>query len=158
LSGQSTPSEQNFHQLYSLIVASPAVRSSDIATVTTIASAAAKPDIITTDPVTLSVLSADIDDVVQRVFDTWKNETMPIDTQMNMNETLPFNNDDDFLLADILQRSENEQQAIFLRSIGNQVISHEQVVFRHFFPLDNQSNISSLFRSIPQNEPVPASG
>jgi hypothetical protein len=35
-----------------------------------------------------------------------------------MNETLPFTNEEDFLLADLLQRSENEQQNILLRSIG----------------------------------------
>jgi len=35
-----------------------------------------------------------------------------------MNETLPFINEEDFLLADLLQRSENEQQNILLRSIG----------------------------------------
>jgi hypothetical protein len=146
-SGQSTPTDQNLHQRYSLIVASPAVRSNDVTTIpitnTQTASAIAKPDIITTDPITLSVLSADIDDIVQHAFEAWKNSAMTMNNQTNMNETLPFNTDDEFLLADLLQRSENDQQNILLHS------------------LDNQSNISSLFRPIPQNhidESAAASG
>jgi hypothetical protein len=97
------------------------------------ASAIAKPDIITTDPITLSLLSADLDDIVQHAFDAWKNSAMTINNQTNMNETLPFDNDEDFLLADLLQRGENDQQNILLHSI------------------DNQSNISALFRPITQN-------
>ncbi|CAF4020532.1 unnamed protein product [Rotaria sp. Silwood2] len=136
LNDRSTPVEQNLHQRYSLIIPSPTVRSNDMTTASTTiqtASAVAKPDIITTDPVTLSVLSADIDDIVQHAFDRWKNDTMPLNNQTNMNETLPFNSDEDFLLADLLQRSENDQQNILLRST------------------DNQPNISSLFRPITQN-------
>ncbi len=111
VSGPITPTEQNLPQHYSL-----AIRSNGILMPTTIssqtASAMAKPDIITTtEPITLSVLSADIDDIVQHAFETWKNETAP-------NETLPFTNEEDFLLADLLQRSENEQQNLHLRSIG----------------------------------------
>jgi hypothetical protein len=38
-----------------------------------------------------------------------------------MNETLPFTNDEDYLLAELLQRSENDQQNMLLRSIGNYI-------------------------------------
>jgi hypothetical protein len=36
-----------------------------------------------------------------------------------MNETLPFTNEEDFLLADLLQRNDNDQQNTLLRPIGN---------------------------------------
>ncbi|CAF5052167.1 unnamed protein product, partial [Rotaria magnacalcarata] len=73
---RSTPTEQSLHQRYSLIIASPAVRPNDVATTSTAstttttqaASSVANPDIITTDPVTLSVLSTDIDNIVQHAF------------------------------------------------------------------------------------------
>ncbi|CAF1166698.1 unnamed protein product [Rotaria magnacalcarata] len=141
LNDRSTPTEQSLHQRYSLIIASPAVRPNDVATTSTAstttttqaASSVANPDIITTDPVTLSVLSTDIDNIVQHAFDRWKNESMAMNNQPSiMNESLPFNNDD-FLLADFLQRSENDQPHVVLRSS------------------DNQPNISSLFRPIIQN-------
>jgi hypothetical protein len=90
-------------------------------TQTAASSVVVKPEIITTEPITLSVLSADIDDIVQHAFDTWKNETIPINNQTNINETIPFTNEEDFLLADLLQRSENEQQNMILRSIGKQI-------------------------------------
>ncbi|CAF1110177.1 unnamed protein product [Rotaria sordida] len=147
LNDQSTsPVEQNLHHRYSLIIPSPAARSNDMTTASTTiqtASAVAKPDIITTDPVTLSVLSADIDDIVQHAFDRWKNDTLPVNNQTNMNETLSFNSNEDFLLADLLQRTDNDQQNILLH------------------PIDNQPNIVSLFRPITQNntnESVAASG
>lgn len=44
---------------------------------------------------------------------------MPINNQIDLNETLPFTNEEDFLLADLLQRSENEQQNILIHSLGN---------------------------------------
>ncbi len=117
-SGQSTPTEQNLPQRYSLAIRSNIITSPAATTQTASSSAVAKPDIITTEPITLSVLSADIDDIVQHAFDTWKNEAIPINNQTNINETLPFTNEEDFLLADLLQRSENEQQNILLRSLG----------------------------------------
>ena len=122
LSDQSTPVEQNLRRRYSLIIASPTGRSSDMTTVPTTtqtASTIANSDIITTDPVTLSVLSTDIDHIVQHAFEAWKNDTIQINNQTNMNEILPFHNDEDFLLSDLLQRSENDRQNILLRSIGN---------------------------------------
>ncbi len=103
-------------------MASPAIRSNDIIpppATTQTASAVAKPDIRTTDPITLSVLSGDIDDIVQHALHLWKNDAIAINNRTNTNESSPFINDEDFLLADLLQRSENDQQNIHLHSIGN---------------------------------------
>jgi hypothetical protein len=116
---QSTPIEQNLPQRYSLAIRSNPVTTTTIQTASS--SVVAKPEMISTEPITLSVLSADIDDIVQHAFDTWKNETTPINNQTNMNETLPFTNDEDYLLAELLQRSENDQQNMLLRSIGNYI-------------------------------------
>lgn len=123
LSDQSTPAEQNIHQRYSLIIASPTGRSNDTTVAPTAttqtASAVAKPDIITTDPITLSVLSADFEDIVQHAFERWKHDSISTNNQNNANETLPFNTDNDYLLAEFLQRTENDQQNMHLHSIGN---------------------------------------
>lgn len=113
-SGQSTPIEQNLPQHFAL-----ALRSNPITTTQAGGGAAAassiilQPDLLTNEPITLSVLSADIDDIVQHAFETWKNEMTE-----NTNETLSYPNEEDFLLADLLQRSENEQQNIILHSMG----------------------------------------
>lgn len=75
--------------------------------VTTNSSAAtAKPDTTSADQTTLALLSADIDNVMQRTIDAWKNEAMS------------NNHSDDYLLADILQRSEHEQPNMFFRCLG----------------------------------------
>lgn len=151
---QSTPTEQNLPQRYSLAIRSNPVTTTTIQTASS-SSVVAKPEMISTEPITLSVLSADIDDIVQHAFDTWKNETIPI----NHNDTLAFTNEEDFLLADLLQRTENDQQNILLRSLGNERQLSQSSV--RFFSVDNQQNMSSLFRPITQNnptEPVAASG
>ena len=117
---QSTGIESNLPQRYSLALLSNLISTLATTTQTVASSVVAKPEIVTTEPIALSVLSADIDNIVQHAFDTWKNESRPMNNQMNMNETLPFNNEEeDFLLADLLQRSENEQQQnLFLRPLG----------------------------------------
>ena len=122
-SSQSTGIEQNQVPRYSLAIRSNLITTPATTTQTAASSVVAKPEIITTEPITLSVLSADIDDIVQHAFDAWKAETTPINNQTNINETLPFNNEEeDFLLANLLQRSENEQQNLILRSIGKKLI------------------------------------
>jgi len=64
-------------------------------------------------------LSGDIDDIVQHALHLWKNDAIAINNRTNTNESSSFINDEDFLLADLLQRSENDQQNIHLHSIGN---------------------------------------
>ena len=112
----STPTEQNLHQRYQLFAAPLALRTSEIPVApanTTVTVAASEPAATSADQVTLSVLSADIEQAMQRTLDTWRNEAMPAH-----NQPMIFNPDDDYLLADILQRSENEQQNLFLRCLG----------------------------------------
>ena len=119
LSDQSTPAEQNPPQRYSLIVTSPSVRSNELTTpATAAATTLTKPDIITTDAATLNAISADFDSAMQRTIDAWKNETLPTTHPTSSKEPFAFNDDEDFLLADILQRSDNEQQNMLLRSLG----------------------------------------
>ena len=123
LDGPATPAEQHVHQRYPLFAAPLAIRSSEIpvtpANVTvTIAAPVSEPVATTPDPVTISVLSADIDQVMQRTIDTWRNEAMPGNNSTEYNPPLAFNPDDDYLLAEILQRRENEQQNLFLRCLG----------------------------------------
>lgn len=123
---QSTGFESNLPQRYSLAIRSNLITAPATTTQTASSSVVAKPEIITTEPITLSVLSADIDNIVQHAFDAWKNESRPMHNQMNMNETIPFNNEEeDFLLADLLQRSENEQQNLFLRQMGMKFFVHQ---------------------------------
>ena len=122
-SGQSTPTEQNLPQRYSLAIRSNMITTPATTTQTAASSVVVKPEIITTEPITLSILTADIDDIVQHAFDTWKNETIPINNQTNNNETLPFNNEEEFLLSDLLQRTENEQQNMLRRSLGKEISS-----------------------------------
>lgn len=113
--------EPNVPQRYSLAIRSNLINTPATTTATAASSVVAKPEIITTDPMTLSVLSADIENIVQHALDSWKNEARPINDQTNMNQTLPFNNneEEDFLLADLLQRTENEQQQnLLLRPLG----------------------------------------
>ncbi|CAF4362947.1 unnamed protein product, partial [Adineta steineri] len=107
LNNPSAHNESNRHEHYSLIVASPAMRSNDVMAPTTTAqtaasAAAAKSDVMTTDPVTFSVLSADIEDIVQHALHVWKNDAIVINNQNNTNEALPFNNEENFLFADFL--------------------------------------------------------
>jgi hypothetical protein len=99
-------------------VTSPAVRPNDTATVTatmTSTGIAVKPDVTSSDRARLNACSTDIDHVMQRTMDIRKT-----DTRVDNNSTVPspFNPDDDFILADILQRSEIDQQNILLRCIG----------------------------------------
>lgn len=47
---------------------------------------------------------------MQRTIDAWKNEVLPGNNGNHAN--------DDFLLADILQRSENDEPNIFRQSLG----------------------------------------
>ncbi|CAF1442576.1 unnamed protein product [Adineta ricciae] len=146
LNNQSTPNDQNHHQHYSLVVASPASRLNDIAassvptTTQTSASTLVKPDGIAPDPITLSVLSADIDDIVQHALHVWKNDTLALNTSNHSNEILPFTNNEDLLLANILQRTSTDQPNA------------------HLQPMDNQNNIATLFRPITQtdNNELPA--
>jgi len=114
-SGQSTPIEQHLPQHYTV-----ALRSNPITTnqASGSSSIVIQPDMLSNEPITLSVLSADIDDIVQHAFETWKNENISANNQTNINETMTFANEEDFLLADLLERSENEQQNMILRSIG----------------------------------------
>ncbi|CAF0782676.1 unnamed protein product [Adineta steineri] len=138
LSSPSAHNESNRHEHYSLIVASPAMRSNDVMAPTTTSqtaasAAAAKSDVMTTDPVTFSVLSADIEDIVQHALHVWKNDAIVINNQNNTNEALPFNNEENFLFADFLQRNSDEQQNSFIH------------------PMDNQAHIASIFRPITQS-------
>ena len=164
LNNQSTPNDQNYHQHYSLVVASPASRLSDIAassaatTTQTSASTLMKPDGIASDPLTLSVLSADIDDIVQHALHVWKNDALALNTSNHSNEILPFTNNEDLLLANILQRASTDQPNALLHPMG---MSIEQMsLFFHAlnYLLDNQNNIATLFRPITQtdNNELPA--
>lgn len=56
---------------------------------------------------------------------------MIINNQTNINETLPFNSEEDFLLADLLQRTENEQQNLLLRSPGKFFETKKNALFTH---------------------------
>lgn len=159
LSGQSTPTEQNLHHLYQRIITSPAVRASDgssanttnaTAAVTT-ATAMPKPDTNIVDQTTLSLLSADIDDVMQRTIDAWKNEAM---------SNNPSNHPEEYLFADILQHNELDQQTMFLRCLGMSPPFGPSVNYN--FHLENQQNLATLFRPISQpttnTESLAASG
>lgn len=123
---QPTGIESNVPQRYSLAIRSNLITNPATTTATAASSVVAKPEIITTDPITLSVLSADIENIVQHALDSWKNEARPMNDQTNINQTLPFNNEEeDFLLADLLQRTENEQQNLLLRPLGMQLFVYQ---------------------------------
>jgi hypothetical protein len=100
VNNQSIPTEQILHQR------SPH-RSDEVTTFRPRASAAAKSNsTTTTNPVPLSLLSVDTDDELQCAFDEWKYESSA------------FLTDEDFLLADILERSANDDETALSPSNG----------------------------------------
>ena len=80
--------------------------------------ATAQPDITSADQLALSVLSPDIDHVMQRTIPAWKNEAISTNNTNHHNQLSRMDHSDDYRLADILQRNENDQQNMFLRCLG----------------------------------------
>ncbi|CAF1252060.1 unnamed protein product [Adineta steineri] len=118
-----TPAQQSLHQhLSSQSNEQPTARS----TVPQVAAAAAKPNSLITDPLTINIIPDENDAEVQNAFNASKyNSTI-------FSDALPFVIDENVMLANILKRNTNSEQNIVLH------------------PNDNPSNSSILFRPIIQ--------
>jgi hypothetical protein len=88
------------------------------------------------------IRSDDANGEVKSAFHAWRKESMPL------NETLPYIADEDFILADILERSAINEEDTSSHSNSIYLIVYKKKLLSFYYFVDNQSNLSSLFRPI----------